>query len=94
MSPIGDRRLTIAASIRCLRHTYAVFATKGHRDHMPEPTDIAPYLTESEASELTRFSRGTLRNMRSLGNGPRFIRVGKAIRYRRIDLIDWMERAA
>lgn len=49
------------------------------------------YLTEAEASEFTRFARGTLRNMRSAGVGPDYIRIGGSIRYRLADLIDWME---
>lgn len=53
--------------------------------------DIPRYFTTREAADLTRFTAGTLRNMRSLGHGPRFIRVGKAIRYRYDDLIEWME---
>lgn len=59
---------------------------------MTETTQESPYLTEREAAELTRFSPGTLGNMRSLGEGPKFLRVGgKAIRYRRADIIAWME---
>jgi Helix-turn-helix domain len=59
------------------------------------PTDrpvlAGPYLIEREAAELTRFSSGHLRNMRSLGRGPKYLRVGGAIRYRLSDLLDWME---
>jgi hypothetical protein len=49
------------------------------------------YLTEADVSDLTRFAAGTLRNMRSEGRGPRFLRVGKAIRYRRADVVAWLE---
>lgn len=52
------------------------------------------YLTEVEASEFTRFAKGTLRNMRSKGEGPPFIRAGGyAIRYRLDELIEWMENS-
>ena len=61
--------------------------------HVPGSTHPTRYLTEREASELTRFARGTLRNHRAKGTGPRFIRFPGhgAIRYRLDDLVDWME---
>jgi predicted DNA-binding transcriptional regulator AlpA len=50
------------------------------------------YLTEAETAQLTRFAPGTLANMRCQGRGPRFTHVGKAIRYKREDVIAWMEK--
>lgn len=66
---------------------------------MSSSTDVGlmsdpQYLTTKEAADFTRFTAGTLRNMRSEGRGPRFRRVGKAVRYRVADLIEWMESAA
>ena len=49
------------------------------------------YLTEGDVARLTSFAAGTLRNMRSVGRGPAFVRVGTAIRYLRSDVIHWME---
>ena len=49
------------------------------------------YLNEFEASTLTRFSVGTLRNMRSAKRGPRYLKVsGRSVRYRRSDLDAWL----
>ena len=49
------------------------------------------YLTAQEAAEYLRSSPSTLAKLRLSGNGPVFTRIGKAIRYRRIDLDGWMQ---
>lgn len=54
------------------------------------PTDPDAFLTEAEAAELSGFSVRTLQAWRTHGGGPPFVRVGRAIRYRRGALIDWM----
>lgn len=52
-------------------------------------------LTEHEAAALLKFSPHALRSWRSRGLEPPFIRVGgRAIRYRRQDLLDWLEASA
>ena len=51
------------------------------------PTD---YFNEPEAATYTRTPAGTLRNMRWRGGGPRFLRVGRSIRYRRDWCDEWM----
>lgn len=49
------------------------------------------YLNEFEAATLTRFSVGTLRNMRCAKRGPRYLKVsGRSVRYRRSDLEAWL----
>jgi predicted DNA-binding transcriptional regulator AlpA len=49
------------------------------------------YLNEQEAASFTRFSVGTLRNMRSAKRGPGYLKVsGKTVRYRQRDLEAWM----
>ena len=51
-------------------------------------------LTGREAAALLRLSERTLERHRTAGTGPRFCALGRAIRYRRRDLADWIERAA
>lgn len=49
-------------------------------------------MTEQQTSELTNVAIQTLRNWRVRGSGPKFIRVSsRAIRYRRRDLMAWVE---
>lgn len=47
-------------------------------------------LTESEAADLMRMSVRTLQAWRSQVTGPAYVRAGRAIRYSRSDLVQWM----
>jgi excisionase family DNA binding protein len=48
------------------------------------------YFRPREAAEYLRSSESTLAKKRLNGNGPPFVRIGRAIRYRRSDLDSWM----
>jgi excisionase family DNA binding protein len=48
------------------------------------------YLTPPEAAEYLRTSVSTMAKMRCHGGGPAFTRIGRAIRYRRADLDNYM----
>ena len=47
-------------------------------------------LTTQQAAWLLRVSRKTLERMRVEGRGPRFVKVGRAVRYRQSDLLTWI----
>jgi hypothetical protein len=49
------------------------------------------YLTEEEASQLSRRAVQTLRNDRHRRRGFPYVKVGRSILYKKIDLIDAME---
>jgi hypothetical protein len=51
-------------------------------------------LTSHEAAAMVRLSQRTLERHRTAGTGARYIALGGAVRYRRRDLLDWIERAA
>lgn len=51
----------------------------------------AELLTEMHAADLLRLSVRTLQAWRTKGFGPAFVRAGRAVRYRRRDLITWIE---
>ena len=54
--------------------------------------DPASLLTESEAAKLLRFTPRFLQARRVRGDGPPFVRVSRrAVRYRRCDLVAWIE---
>ncbi len=57
----------------------------------PDPDGL---MVENEAAHLLAVSQRTLQAWRLRGGGPRFVKAGRAIRYRRRDLIDWMETNA
>jgi len=48
-------------------------------------------LNEAQASDFLNLSIRTLQAWRVKGAGPRFVRAGRAIRYRRSDLVAWIE---
>jgi len=48
-------------------------------------------LTEQEAASLYGLSPAWFQKKRWQGGGPRFVRVGRAIRYREQDLRDFLE---
>jgi predicted DNA-binding transcriptional regulator AlpA len=48
-------------------------------------------LCEVQAADFLCLSPRTLQGWRLQGTGPRFVRAGRAIRYRRRDLLAWMD---
>jgi excisionase family DNA binding protein len=51
-------------------------------------------MTEAEVAEYLRVTVRTLATWRAEGRGPRPLRVGRGIRYRRSDVDAWLERQA
>ena len=49
------------------------------------------YLNEHEVSDLTGIKVGTLRNWRSKGFGPRYLKIRHLVRYSLTDVQDFME---
>ena len=52
--------------------------------------DDESLLNESEAAKLLAVSARTLQAWRTKNAGPPFVRLGRAIRYRLKDLIEWV----
>lgn len=50
------------------------------------------YLTEKGVSQITKLALPTLRNYRSKGKGPAYSKIGKAVRYKLSDVLEFMER--
>ncbi len=59
----------------------------------PSPVSADPdaLLTESQASEFLQISVRTLQAWRLRGGGPSFVKCGRSVRYRRRDVIQWMD---
>jgi hypothetical protein len=53
-------------------------------------TDMAALISGRELSREFGIPERTLDQWRYLGRGPRFIRVGRHIRYRRTDIEAWL----
>jgi len=65
-----------------------------HSDtNLPLPPDYHDCLiNENEAARFIGYSVRALQNWRVRGGGPRFVKVSaRSIRYRRRDLIAWIE---
>jgi predicted DNA-binding transcriptional regulator AlpA len=56
--------------------------------------DHEQYLTAKEAAVYLRSSPSTLAKRRLYGNGPLYVRLGVAVRYRIRDLDAWMASTA
>ena len=47
-------------------------------------------LTPDEVREILQVSHSTLEQWRWLGKGPRWLKVGRHVRYRRVDVRGWI----
>ena len=56
-----------------------------------ERKDDDALLNEIQAAQFLSLSIRTLQASRLKSVGPRIVRAGRAIRYRRRDLIDWID---
>jgi hypothetical protein len=54
-------------------------------------TDPDTLLTETQVSEILNLSIRTLQMWRLRRAGPKYVQAGRAIRYRRRDLIAWID---
>jgi excisionase family DNA binding protein len=50
-----------------------------------------PPLTRKEAADYLNIKKGTLEVWAVTGKGPQFMKLGRAVRYRKIDLDAYME---
>lgn len=67
-------------------------------DQLP-PTESwaadADLLKPQEVARALRTTENGLRRWRAAGKGPRFLKLeGKAIRYRRVDVVEWLRLQA
>lgn len=54
-------------------------------------TSAAPYLDTRQAAELTGIGAHTLECWRRDGEGPPYVKLGRLVKYRRLDLDAFME---
>ena len=55
------------------------------------PPIVPEYLNSKQAASFTGFTPKALERMRQRGDGPRYSKVGKSIRYALPDLRAWVE---
>jgi predicted DNA-binding transcriptional regulator AlpA len=54
-----------------------------------DPVEIL--LTDDDLARITGRARSCWQKDRLTGGGPRFIRVGRLVRYRRADVEEWLD---
>ena len=50
-------------------------------------------LTEQQVAERLNCTKSALRRWRREGRGPRFVKIGRLVRYRQADVEDFIERS-
>jgi predicted DNA-binding transcriptional regulator AlpA len=60
--------------------------------HGPANLDEDPLLTDFDLERLTGRARSTWQKARLLGTGPRFIRLGRLVRYRTSEYNAWLAK--
>ena len=56
--------------------------------HKPDPDRL---VMEHEAAEIMCQSVRTLQKWRVTGFGPHFYKIGRSVRYKRSEVIDWID---
>ena len=54
-------------------------------------TGLEPLLGPDELSQFYRIPKSSLYSWRTRGIGPKGIRIGKHLRYRKADVLAWLE---
>jgi excisionase family DNA binding protein len=52
--------------------------------------DFKSPMTTVDAAAYTGVSRSTLEKLRVFGGGPRYLKLGRLVRYRQADLEEWL----
>jgi hypothetical protein len=94
-SPTSPQPLTAATDVTLdhpsRRHTLAG-APPGHLPALDAPPVLGPLLEPHEAADYLGVPTGTLANWRYQGRGPAFVRHGRFVRYRAVDIASWLQQ--
>jgi predicted DNA-binding transcriptional regulator AlpA len=63
----------------------------GRRKERKMSSEANELLLPDEAAHLLRLAKSSLAKMRCLGGGPRFIKLGRSVRYLRSDCNEWRD---
>ena len=56
------------------------------------PAAPADLITQAELAAELQIAEKTVENWRWLGQGPRYVKVGSRVRYRRRDVDRWLDK--
>jgi len=54
-------------------------------------TELPDLMTRQQAADYMGVTPQALSQMNVRGEGPRFVRIGRSVRYRRPDIAEWIE---
>ena len=57
----------------------------------PAPPDIPRLATPAQVAKYLYTTEAALAQMRYMGNGPKFIKIGRRVLYNWDDLLDWIK---
>jgi predicted DNA-binding transcriptional regulator AlpA len=61
------------------------------KDNMATPNTLESLLTERDVARITGLSVASVRRWRLLRQGPKYIKIGAAVRYKPEDVATWLE---
>ncbi len=64
------------------------------RSHSSGLEAAAELLRQEQAAQFLNVSVRTLEAWRHRGGGPRYVKLHRCVRYRRADLLDWLDAHA
>ena len=77
-----------------IRTTHTAVAPKLDQSKTQEACSQALLLSDTEAAALLGSSRSHFRNMHRLGNCPAPIKFGRSTKWRKAELIDWINEGS
>jgi predicted DNA-binding transcriptional regulator AlpA len=57
----------------------------------PRPPKLSEMMNERQVAEHINMSLGALRRWRLFRTGPKFVKIGRAVRYKRTDVEAWLD---
>ncbi|MEW1706962.1 helix-turn-helix domain-containing protein [Microbacterium sp. NPDC089190] len=61
---------------------------------MSDQIELREYSTREQIADFLQVKKQTLAVWAVEGKGPKFIKVGRAVRYRRADVMAWLDSPA
>jgi excisionase family DNA binding protein len=89
---ISSRRAKIGV-LREKKSLWHAFRRSQFEAEREEGISLDRIITQKEAAQLLHLSERTLERHRVTGTGPRFVRLGRLVRYRLCDLEQWLENS-
>jgi predicted DNA-binding transcriptional regulator AlpA len=58
---------------------------------VPPPAKVSEMMTEHQVAEFLNMSVASVRRWRLFRTGPKFVKIGSAVRYKRHDIEMWLD---